>query len=132
MLFRSVSAQHAVAVSLTLGKAGLDEFSDACAAQPRWREVGGKVVFVDDDAYGVEAATVTVQLRDGRRLSRHVAAARGSLAVPLTDQALETKLMELAGWGGSGCSPAPLAAALWSLDSRAEAGSLMQLAKPPG
>jgi 2-methylcitrate dehydratase PrpD len=127
-----VSAQHAVAVSLTLGKAGLDEFSDACAAEPRWRQVGGAVAFVDDDSYGVESATVTVHLHDGRRLSRHVAAARGSLQAPLTDQALETKLAELTAWGRSGCPPAPLAAALWSLDTQADAGAVMKLATPPG
>ena len=127
-----VSAQHAVAVSLTLGRAGLDEFSDACAADPGWRELGGKLAFVDDDSFGVESATVALQLRDGSRLSRHVEAARGSLAVPLTDQELEAKLAELAAWGGSGCPAAPLAEALWSLDTRADAGSMMLLAMPPG
>jgi 2-methylcitrate dehydratase PrpD len=119
-----------VAVSLTLGRAGLDEFSDGCVADPRWQEIGGQVTFVDDDSYEVESATVTVHLRDGGRLSRHVVAARGSLAVPLTDQELEAKLVELAAWGGSGCQPAPLAAALWSLDAHVDAGSLMLLAKP--
>jgi len=125
-----VSAQHAVAVTLTLGRAGLDEFSDTCAADPKWRELGGKVAFADDDSFGVESATVTVHLRDGGRSTRHVEAARGSLAVPLTDRELETKLAALAAWGGSGCQAAPLAAALWSLDARADAGSLMLLATP--
>ena len=127
-----VSAQHAVAVSLSLGRAGLDEFSDACAADPRWQELGGKLAFVDDDRCGVEAATVTLHRRDGGRLSRHVASARGSLALPLTDPELEAKLEALAAWGRSGCRAGPLIAALWSLDARAHAGSLMLLAKPPG
>jgi 2-methylcitrate dehydratase PrpD len=123
-----VSAQHAVAVSLTLGRAGLDEFSDGCAADPAWRELAGKLVFIDDNCYGVESATVTLRLRNGASLSRHIAAARGSLAAPLRDAELEHKLQGLAAWGGSGCAPQPLIDGLWSLESRVDAGSLMTLA----
>lgn len=123
-----VSAQHAAAVSLTLGKAGLDEFSDACAADPRWKELRDKVAFIDDDSYGVESATVTLRMREGGTLSRHIDAARGSLAVPLRDSDLEDKLKSLAAWGGSGCAPQPLIDALWALDRCADAGSLMPLA----
>ena len=109
-----VSAQHAVAVSLLLGRAGLDEFSDACLADPPGKDVAAKLVFVDDDRYPVESATVTLHLRGGRRLSRHVAAARGSLAAPLDDASLEDKLRRLAAWGGSGCAPQPLIDAIAS------------------
>jgi 2-methylcitrate dehydratase PrpD len=131
-----VSAQHAVAVSLLLGRAGLDEFSDAAVADPpgkdiAGRDIAGKVVFVDDDRFPVESATVTLHLRGGSRLSHHVAAARGSLAAPLDDAALEAKLRNLAAWGGSGCAPEPLIDAVWSLDRRADAGSLMPLAAAP-
>ncbi len=126
-----VSAQHAVAVSLILGRAGLDEFSDACVADPPAGGIADRLVFIDDDRFPVESATVTLHLRDGRRLSRHVAAARGSLAAPLDDAALEDKLRSLAAWGGSGCAPQPLIDALWALDRRADAGSLMPLAAAP-
>ena len=61
-----VSAQHAVAVSLLLGRAGLDEFSDACLTDPPGKDVAAKLVFVDDDRYPVESATVTLHLRGGR------------------------------------------------------------------
>jgi 2-methylcitrate dehydratase PrpD len=123
-----VSAQHAVAVSLARGKAGLDEFSDACVAEPHWRAFADRLVFIDDANYGIEAATVALHLRDGRTLTHHVEAARGSLAAPLRDEDLEHKLTELAAWGRSGCAPAPLIGALWSLDSREDAGTLMPLA----
>ncbi|MEO5671400.1 MAG: MmgE/PrpD family protein [Ramlibacter sp.] len=123
-----VSAQHAVAVTLRHGKAGLDEFSDASVADPRSRELASRLRFKDDDSYGVEAAAVTLHLRDGSRVSRHVAAARGSLPMPLTDAELDSKLRTLCAWGGSGCDPEPLAQALWSLDERADAGSIMALA----
>ncbi|VTU45679.1 MmgE/PrpD family protein (plasmid) [Variovorax sp. SRS16] len=123
-----VSAQHAVAVSLERGKAGLDEFSDACVAEPHWRAFADRLVFIDDAKYGIESATVTLRLRDGRALSHHVEAARGSLDAPLRDEDLEHKLIELAAWGGSGCATAPLIGALWSLDGREDAGTLMPLA----
>ena len=126
-----VSAQHAVAVSLFLGRAGLDEFSDACVADPPGGDIATRMTFIDDDRLAVESATVTLHLRGGRRLSRHVAAARGSLAAPLDDAALETKLRDLAAWGGSGCPPQPLIDALWTLDRRPDAGSLMPLAAAP-
>ena len=126
-----VSAQHAVAVSLLLGRAGLDEFSDACGADPPGGDIAARLVFIADDRLPVESATVTLHLRGGRRLSRHVAAARGSLAAPLDDATLEAKLRSLAAWGGSGCAPQPLLDALWTLDRRPDAGSLMPLAAAP-
>ncbi|WP_077000845.1 MmgE/PrpD family protein [Variovorax sp. KK3] len=123
-----VSAQHAVAVCLTLGRAGLDEFSDACVADPAWRDLGAKVRFVDDARYGIEAAQVTLHLRGGDTVSHRVDAARGSLGAPLTDEDLARKLRTLAAWGGSGCAPDPLIDALWSLDTADDAGALMPLA----
>lgn len=126
-----VSAHHAVAVALATGRAGLDEFSDASLGHPIATAMASRLVFVDDEHYPVEAATVTLHLRDGRRLARHVQAARGSLASPLADADIEQKLRTLCAWGGSGCAPEPLIDALWTLDQRDDAGSLMALAAAP-
>ena len=123
-----VSAQHAVAVSLQLGRAGLDEFSDACVADAALGALGSKLVFIDDARSSVESATVTLQLQDGRSVQHHVAAARGSLAAPLSDADLAQKLRTLAAWSQSGCAPEPLLDALWTFDQSADAGALMQLA----
>lgn len=123
-----VSAQHAVAVCLQRGRAGLDEFSDACVADPLWKDLGGKVRFVDDARLGVESAEITLRLRGGATLSHCVDAARGSLGAPLRDEELSQKLRTLAAWGASGCAPGPLLDALWTLDTADDAGALMQLA----
>ncbi len=123
-----VSAQHAAAVSLAHGRAGLDEFSDAAVADATSGALASRLAFIDDESYPVESATVTLYLRDGRQASRHIAQARGSLAAPLTDVELERKLRELCAWGGSGCEPQPLIEAIWSLHEREDAGSLMPLA----
>jgi 2-methylcitrate dehydratase PrpD len=123
-----VSAQHGVAVALSRGKAGLDEFSDASVASDDARALAGRLAFRDDAGYTIDAAAVRVQLRDGTSLTRRVGPARGSLGAPLSDADLERKLQDLCRWGGSGCEPAPLAAALWSLDASEDAGQLVALA----
>ena len=124
-----VSAQHAVAVALTRGRAGLAEFSDACVAEPALRALGGKVAFVDDANYAVESARVTIRMGPARPpLSCLIEQARGSTARPLSDVDLEQKLKDLALYGKSGCDPQPLIAAIWALDGAADAGALMPLA----
>ena len=123
-----VSAQHAIAVALAHGRAGLDQFSDAAVADPVSGQLADRVTFHDDASYGVEAARVRLLLRGGGSAEMHIAVARGSLEAPLTDEDLTRKLRELCAWGGSGCDPEPLLQALWSLDERGDAGSLMPLA----
>lgn len=123
-----VSAQHAVAVCLRHGRAGLDEFSDACVAGLARENAAIAVHFVDDAGLGVESAEVTLRLRGGGTLSHRVDTARGSLGAPLSDDDLSRKLQALAAWGGSGCAPGPLLDALWRLDAADDAGALMPLA----
>jgi 2-methylcitrate dehydratase PrpD len=123
-----VSAQHSVAVALARGRAGLAEFTDAAVADPLLRAFASRLDFVDDPAYSVEAAQVTLTLRSGETMSRRIDAARGSLQAPLADTDLENKLKELAEYGGSGCKPNPLIDALWSLESAPDASLPMQLA----
>ena len=122
-----VSAQHAVAVCLTRGRAGLDEFSDLAVADPTVQALGRRLVFVDDASLGVEAAEVSLVMTDGSRSVQFVEAAHGSLASPLTDIELDNKCRELARYGGSGVAVAPLLDALWSLERSPDAAAVMQL-----
>ena len=124
-----VSARHAVAVSLVRGRAGLDEFSDACVAETGLRPIGEELRFLDDASYSVEAASIALHMRGGSTLSHHIKAARGGLGNPLLDEDLTKKLETLAAWGASGCGPQPLAQSLWSLETRAEAGTVMHLSR---
>lgn len=125
-----VSAQHAVAVALVRGRAGLDEFSDEAVADPALRALGARLAFVDEAAMGVEAAEVRVLLRDGRSMAHRVAAAHGSLQSPLTDEELSAKCVELARHGGSGIDARPLLDALWQLDRLPDAAAALRLAQP--
>lgn len=121
-----VSAQHAVAVSLTRGKAGLAEFSDQAVSDTSLRALGAKVAFVDDASFAVEAATVKLHLRGGQRLEVAIDIARGARGKPLSDQDIENKVRTLCEYGGSGCNPEPLIDAVWSMDRAADVGQLMQ------
>lgn len=127
-----VSAQHAVAVTLAHGRAGLDEFSDAAVGTPEGQALAGRLRFTDDERLGIETAEVRLTLHDGSTRARRTEAARGSLAVPLTDDALDAKLRELCRWGGSGCDAGRLADTLWSLETAPDAGAVMALAAGRG
>ncbi|ASW01262.1 MmgE/PrpD family protein [Paraburkholderia aromaticivorans] len=124
-----VSAQHAVAVVLATGKAGLAQFSDSAVANPSLRAFGARLRFIDDASWPVESAQVAVVLRSGETVSRRIQAARGSLAAPLADVELAAKLRDLAAYGGSGVAPQPLLDALWRFDSETDAAALMRLAR---
>lgn len=123
-----VSAQHAVAVALMRGRAGLPEFSDEAVRDPALRALGSKVRFRDDDSFSVDATRVSVQLRGAPAITVSVEVARGALARPLADGDLEEKLRELCRYGRSGCDPEPLIDAVWHLDETNDAGKLMSLA----
>ncbi|SAL62309.1 MmgE/PrpD family protein [Caballeronia udeis] len=125
-----VSAQHSVAVALARGRAGLAEFTDAAVADPLLRAFASRLDFVDDPAYSVEAAQVTIVLRSGETMSRRIDAARGSLQAPLADTDLEDKLRDLAEYGGSSCRASPLIDALWALEIAPDASLPMRLACP--
>ena len=124
-----VSAQHAVAVSLARAKAGLPEFSDAAVADPALRALGSKVTFKDDDSYAVDAARVSIRLRTGATLEKFVEHAYGGPARPMADADLETKLRQLAEYGGVRRDLAPLIDALWSLERAADVAAVMALAR---
>ncbi|ALM84566.1 MmgE/PrpD family protein [Bordetella sp. N] len=123
-----VCAQHAVAVALVRGRAGLAEFSDKAVADPQLRTLGTRVVFRDDPAMSVDAVEVSVEFADGKRLHRAISAPRGSLARPLEDHDIETKLRELNRYGGADIDADRLIDAVWSLDKATDASLPMRLA----
>lgn len=124
-----VSAQHAVAVALATGRAGLAEFSDAAVADQRLRALYPLLHFIDNADYAVESAQVRLFFRSGKTLVRTIDVSLGSLAAPLSDQFLENKLRELVEFGASGLAPQPLIDALWSLESAPDASRVMHLAR---
>jgi 2-methylcitrate dehydratase PrpD len=127
-----VSVQHGVAAALITGKAGLEQFSDACVNDPRVAALRGKVEVVRDAAFSTIAAAVDITTADGRTHVLSTTAARGSDVNPMSDSALEDKLRAAA----TGWSPRhdikPLIDAIWALDRSADVSELAALTVPLG
>lgn len=122
-----VSAQHAIAIVLRRGKAGLDEFTDAAVAETL-RAGRPQIAFHDDPDCDVASVRVEIGTGDGRTLRRDVAAARGSRTNPLSESELEDKLATLARGVGFSGDVSRLAAAIWELDTQDDAGAVVRLA----
>lgn len=128
-----VSAQHAIAISLLRGRAGLDEFDDDAVAETR--SFGRPAVtFQNDPDRSIASVRMVVRTRHGQELSREIKASRGSQSNPLTDADLEEKFENLskrvrmgANWDGR-----QLIDALWGLEKVDQAGSVMRFARKAG
>lgn len=125
-----VSLQHAAAMCFLHGAAGLEQFTDDMAIDPRARAFGARVAIENDIAMAVEAAVVTVDTTDGRALRHEVAHALGSLGQPMTDAQIEAKLRACAAFGATGVDPAPLIDAAWMIENLPDAAALAALCVP--
>ena len=125
-----VSVQHAAAVALLTGRAGLDEFSDARVRDPDVLALRSKVELIRDPACSTIAAAVEITTADGRIHHRSQSASRGSDANPMSDAELEDKLRSAAAGWEPQHDVAPLIDAVWALDSSADVSALASLAVP--
>ncbi len=126
-----VSAQHAVAVCLIRGHAGLEEFSDAAASDARIQALRKKVSIVDAPDVAVEGIRVVAERSDGTQEMVVVEHALGTDARPLSDADLEEKCRRLAAFGAPECRQTEaLIDLVWALDEEEDASALMRLATP--
>lgn len=125
-----VSAQHAVAVSLLFGKAGIDQFSDKAVADPAVSNIAAKVQITKDSAIPIEGIDIKVHLKSGKTISELISASKGCAVNPLTDHDLENKLTELASHRGGCNDPKRLIDAVWAIDSVEDMSALLDLAVP--
>ena len=125
-----VSVQHAVAAALTSGKAGLDQFTDACVRDADVRALRGKVEVISDDAFSTIAAAVDITTADGTIHKLSQTAARGSDVNPMDDAGLEDKLKTAAADWEAGYDAAPLIDAIWALEEGADVSKLASLTVP--
>ncbi len=125
-----VSVQHAVAVAIVFGKAGLEELTDACVSDPNVLKLRDKVEVLRDESFSTIAAAVEITTADGNVHPLAQAAARGSDVNPLSDRDLEEKLRMLAAGWNPKFDIAPLINAIWTLDKAADASRLVSLVAP--
>jgi 2-methylcitrate dehydratase PrpD len=125
-----VSLQHAVAAALVLGKAGLEQFTDACVNHPEVQAMRRKIEVASDPALSTIAAALDLWTADGAKHSVSTEAARGSTANPLTDSDIERKLIDEAlGWR-SDHDVRPLIDAVWALDRSSDVSTLAAMTVP--
>jgi 2-methylcitrate dehydratase PrpD len=89
------SVYHACAAAIIFGQAGESEFSDAVVARPDVVALRERIAATVAGGIGEDAADVTVQCNDGRRLHTFVEHAIGSLERPMSDADLARKFRVL-------------------------------------
>jgi 2-methylcitrate dehydratase PrpD len=125
-----VSVQHAVAAALATGKAGLDQFSDACVRDAKVQALRSKVEVQRDDSFSTIAAAVDITTADGATHKLSQAAARGSDVNPIDDADLEAKLHNAAAGWDQHFDASALIDAIWALDRNMDVSELMSRAVP--
>jgi 2-methylcitrate dehydratase PrpD len=125
-----VSLQHCVAAALVLGKAGLDQLTDACVADPAIKSLRGKFDCTSDDRISTIAAEMDIWTIDGKKHALATQAARGSSSNPLKDSEIEGKLRDEARRWEPDHDIQPLIDAVWALDRSEDISSLLALAVP--
>lgn len=95
------SLPYAMAAALLDGHVRLSSFTDEAVRRPAIQRLQALVTATEaDGAIDPRWARVTLELGDGRSLSRHVTTLRGSRDQPLDDDALCGKLNDCLAWGG--------------------------------
>ena len=119
-----------MAAALLLGKAGLDQFTDACVNDPAVAALRGKFEVASDPAISTIAAEMDIWTADGAKHSVSTRAARGSAANPQKDSEIEDKLRTEAESWQPGYDVQRLIDAVWSLDKSGDVSSLAALTVP--
>ena len=90
------SIYQAIAVAILEGAGGERQFSDRLARDPAAIALRKRVTLKLDPAVPAETCDLTLRLKDGRVLTRHIKEAIGSTTNPMTDPALDAKFTDLA------------------------------------
>ncbi len=88
-----VSLQHWAAVTLMNGQAGIAEVTDETVKDPSVVNLRQKVTYDNDESMGVEAAFVSVRLKNGKVLDSLIRHCKGSALRPLSDEDISEKTL---------------------------------------
>jgi 2-methylcitrate dehydratase PrpD len=121
-----VSIHHCAACALLLGTAGVAEFLEAAVFRSELVSLRQKVRAELDGSLPDGAARVVIQLTSGETLNEIVMAAKGSLADPLPDRAIEAKLRDCARLGESDRDVDRIIDHVWRIDTLDDVSSLMR------
>jgi 2-methylcitrate dehydratase PrpD len=125
-----VSLQHATAVALIHGRAGLGEFTDGVVNDPKVKAMRDRIVVAADPKISTIAVEADFFTKDGKKHHMTTQAARGSAANPLKDKEIEQKLRDEARSWSANHDIQKLIDAVWSLDRSDDVSGLARLAVP--
>ncbi len=122
------SVYHSAAVAIIHGEAFERQFSDACVRDPAVIALRDNVTATVDNKVHEDEAHITITLKGGGKLAKHVEHALGSLKRPMSDADLEAKFRHLA----DGVLPHPqidkLISMCWSLADIEDTGAVARAA----
>ncbi len=124
------SVFHSAAVAIIHGEGGEDVYSDACVRDPQVITLRDKVSAAVDMSVHEDAAYITIKLKDGRTLEKHVEHAIGSLARPMSDADLEAKFRKFAKGILSAGETDALIKLCWEIEKLKSAGDIARGAVP--
>ena len=124
------SVYHAAAAGILFGAAGEAQFSDEIVRNPDVIALRDRITAEVNASIGRTEAHVTFQLKDGRRLSRHVEHALGTLQRPMSNADLETKFRSLTAGILPERQASTLIAACWGAEKLDDAAGIARLAVP--
>lgn len=121
-----LSLQHAVAMAMTRGQAGVRAFTDAAVNDLVVHDCRQKVKIVADERLSTEEARVVIHLHSGRLITHEMMGTKP----PMTSEALERKFRELAAWGAPHCHADELLEALARFAQMANVADLIAMTVP--
>lgn len=124
------SVFHSAAVAIIHGEGGEDVYSDEVVRNPEVITLRDKVSAEVDKSVHEDAAHVTIKLKDGRTLVKHVDHAIGSLARPMSDADLEAKFRKFSSGTLGNAQTDALLKLCWSVDSLKDAGDIARASVP--
>lgn len=88
------SVFHGSAVGLLFGKAGPAQYADEVVRDSKVIELREKTDAIAVDSLRADESIVEVTFSDGKKLTKHIMHAIGSLEVPMTDEQLQEKFID--------------------------------------
>ena len=121
----SVSLHHWAAAAVQRA-AGLAQGTEECVREPGIVAMRRRVRLTQNDALASDAATVSLVLRDGRVVTKHIEHWRGSQARPMSDADLSEKFLGQAAIGYRAERSKALLAEAWRIRESAAVGSFIR------
>lgn len=118
-----MSIPYSAAVALVTGKAGIEEYSDGCIADPEIAALAKKVsVRADEELTALfpkySAAVVEVTTVDGNCFVERIDSPKGEAEFPLSDSEIEGKCIDLAIYAGKSKDEGrQIVQTVWNLES---------------